>query len=50
MFRDNPFDDDPAANGGRMYNTGDLCRWLPDGELEILGRADRQLKLRGFRV
>ena len=50
VFRANPFDADPDAQGGRMYNTGDLCRWLPNGELEILGRADRQLKLRGFRV
>jgi len=41
---------DPFAPGGRLYRTGDLARWLPDGTLELLGRGDRQLKLRGYRI
>ncbi|MBG0969473.1 amino acid adenylation domain-containing protein [Bacillus sp. SRB3LM] len=36
--------------GKTLYKTGDLGRWLPDGNIEYLGRKDRQIKIRGFRI
>lgn len=44
------FIDNPFLRGTKMYNTGDLAMWLPDGNLEFLGRNDSQVKIRGYRV
>ena len=46
-FVPHPFSTEPGA---RLYRTGDRARFLPDGRVEFLGRFDRQLKVRGFRV
>ncbi|HET7004580.1 MAG TPA: amino acid adenylation domain-containing protein, partial [Candidatus Binatia bacterium] len=46
-FIGNPFSDDPGA---RLYRTGDMARYLADGNIEFLGRIDDQVKLRGFRI
>ncbi len=46
-FIPNPFSNEP---GSRLYKTGDLARYLPDGNIEFLGRIDNQIKIRGFRI
>lgn len=46
-FIPNPLSNDPNA---RLYKTGDLCRYLNDGNIEYLGRIDNQVKVRGFRI
>ena len=46
-FIANPFSDEPGA---RMYKTGDIARYLPDGNIEFISRVDDQVKIRGFRI
>jgi amino acid adenylation domain-containing protein len=46
-FIPNPFDSNQSM---RLYKTGDLCVYLPDGNIEYIGRIDHQVKIRGFRV
>ncbi len=46
-FIPNPFSN---LSGTRLYKTGDLVRYLPDGNLEFLGRVDHQVKIRGYRI
>ncbi len=46
-FIPNPFGNDPQA---KLYRSGDLARYLPDGNIEFLGRIDDQVKIRGYRI
>ena len=47
---DEKFTDNPVNPGERIYRTGDVARWLTDGNLEYLGREDHQVKIRGLRI
>lgn len=47
---DEKFIDNPSNPGERIYRTGDVARWLPDGNIEYLGREDHQVKIRGLRI
>jgi len=51
-FIENPFatEEDKAQGYTKLYKTGDLVRWLPEGNIEIIGRNDFQVKIRGFRI
>ncbi len=49
-FTNEKFMNDPFNPNDRMYKTGDLGRWLPNGEIEFLGREDHQVKIRGYRI
>ncbi len=44
------FIDHLFEGGKKMYNTGDMARWLPSGDIEFLGREDDQVKIRGYRI
>lgn len=50
MLTESKFIDNPFEKGQRLYLTGDLARWLPEGNLEFIGKTDMQVKIRGFRV
>src|SRR5262249_32710950 len=47
MFIEDPF---RGGQGGRLYRTGDRGRYLPDGNIELIGRMDNQVKIRGYRI
>ena len=47
-FLENPFEKDPKFR--KLYKTGDIVRYLPDGKIDFIGRKDGQVKIRGFRV
>ncbi|TAE33139.1 MAG: hypothetical protein EAZ92_00855, partial [Candidatus Kapaibacterium sp.] len=45
-FIENHFEGD----GSKMYRTGDICKWTEDGEIQILGRVDDMVKVKGYRI
>jgi non-ribosomal peptide synthetase component F len=52
-FIANPFrskEDEKLCRNSRLYKTGDLVRWLSDGNIEYIGRNDFQVKIRGYRI
>ncbi|MEO1375821.1 MAG: amino acid adenylation domain-containing protein, partial [Cyanobacteria bacterium J06635_10] len=49
-FIPSPFENSKGEKEERIYKTGDLARYLPDGNIEFLGRIDNQVKIRGFRI
>ena len=48
VYIDNPFSDEPKYS--RIYRTGDIVRYLPEGDIQFVGRKDGQVKIRGFRI
>ncbi|MEH2092609.1 amino acid adenylation domain-containing protein [Nostoc sp.] len=49
-FIPNPFEEAQLTSNKKLYKTGDLARYLPDGNIEFIGRIDNQVKIRGFRI
>lgn len=44
------FIDNPFKKGEKLYNTGDIAKWMPDGNIRFIGRNDNQVKIRGYRI
>ena len=50
VFINNPFAEESSGKYARCYRTGDIVRYLPDGNIQFVGRRDGQVKIRGFRI